>query len=161
MVMRDDHVYIASGWEGLNIIDASSPETMELVGAWGAETYVRNVAFSGNFAFVAGSSDGLHAVDISNPSMPSTISILDLYSSVRDVAIGSGDVVLVTSDGAAEAIAPTGEHFGYDRVIEYLEKCDGRSAAAIVEGLVDSVTSFAGDAPLHDDITVLAMVADE
>jgi serine phosphatase RsbU (regulator of sigma subunit) len=79
---------------------------------------------------------------------------------VRDVDVGSGDVVLVTSDGAAEAISPTGEHFGYDRVIEYLESCDERAADSIVDGLVDAVTSFGGDAGLQDDVTVLAMVVE-
>ena len=79
---------------------------------------------------------------------------------VRDVDVGSGDVVLVTSDGAAEAIAPSGEHFGYDRVIEYLEGCDGQAADSIVDGLVDAVTLFGGDVGPHDDVTVLAMVVE-
>lgn len=79
---------------------------------------------------------------------------------LRDVVVASGDVILVTSDGAPEAVAPTGEHFGYDRVVSYLEGCDGRSAEAIVNGLVDMVTSFVGASSPHDDVTVLAMVVD-
>jgi sigma-B regulation protein RsbU (phosphoserine phosphatase) len=79
---------------------------------------------------------------------------------VREVPIAAGDVVLVMSDGAAEALAPTGEHFGYDRVISHLEGCADRTAEAIVDGLLDAVTSFVGTAPLHDDVTLLAMVVE-
>lgn len=79
---------------------------------------------------------------------------------VRDVAVASGDVVLVTSDGAAEAISPTGEQFGYDRVAAHLEGCGGRTAEAIVDGLLDAVTSFVGSSSVQDDVTVLAMVVE-
>ena len=77
-----------------------------------------------------------------------------------EVAVEKGDVVLVTSDGAPEAIAPTGELFGYERVVEYLTGCDGQAAVSIVDGLIDAVTSFGEDSPLHDDVTVLAMVVE-
>jgi serine phosphatase RsbU (regulator of sigma subunit) len=78
----------------------------------------------------------------------------------RDVAVASGDIVLVTSDGAAEAISPTGEQFGYDRVADHLQGCGGRTAEAIVDGLLDEVTSFVGSSPIQDDVTVLAMVVE-
>jgi serine phosphatase RsbU (regulator of sigma subunit) len=86
--------------------------------------------------------------------------LADASYGVREVPVASGDVVLVTSDGAAEAIAPTGEHFGYDRMISFFEGCEGRTAEAIVDGLVDAVTSFVDPSPLHDDVTVLAMVVE-
>ena len=84
----------------------------------------------------------------------------DASYALRDVTVASGDAILVISDGAPEAIAPSGEHFGYDRVVSYLEGCDGRSAEAIVDGLLDTVTSFAGSSSPHDDVTVVAMVVD-
>ncbi len=79
---------------------------------------------------------------------------------VREVPIASGDVVLVMSDGAAEALAPTGEHFGYDRVIAHLEANGDGTAESIVDGLLDEVTTFVGTAPLHDDVTLLALVVE-
>ncbi len=79
---------------------------------------------------------------------------------VRLVEVASGDVILLMSDGVAEAIAPTGEHFGYDRTIAYLEHSTGRTAEAIVDGLVEAVKAFIEPSPLHDDVTVLAMVVE-
>jgi len=79
---------------------------------------------------------------------------------VREVRVSSGDVVLVFSDGVAEALATTGEHFGYDRVVGHLASCDGVTATTIVDGVIEAVTSFVGPAPLHDDVTVLAMVVE-
>jgi serine phosphatase RsbU (regulator of sigma subunit) len=86
--------------------------------------------------------------------------LADARYPVREVPIAAGDVVLVMSDGAAEALAPTGEHFGYDRVISHLEGCAGRTAEAIVDSLLDAVTSFVGTATLHDDVTLLALVVE-
>jgi len=77
---------------------------------------------------------------------------------VRDVPIASGDCVLVMSDGVAEALAPTGEHFGYDRVLAYLERASSGSASSVVDGLLDEVTTFVGTAALYDDVTLVALV---
>lgn len=86
--------------------------------------------------------------------------LADATYPVREVPVAAGDVVLVISDGVAEALAPSGEHFGYDRVIAHLAAAEGCTAEAIVDGVVEAVTSFAGPTPPHDDVTVLALVAD-
>ena len=85
--------------------------------------------------------------------------LADVEYPVREVSISTGDKVLVMSDGVAEAAAPTGEAFGYDRVASYFRRANHRPAEEIVDGLFEAVTSFADSSPLLDDVTVLVLVA--
>ncbi len=77
---------------------------------------------------------------------------------VRQVPIGSGDVVLMMSDGLIEEVDASGNAFGYGRVASYLKSCDVSSAEVIVDGLLDSATAYVGSSPPHDDVTILAMI---
>ncbi|MCK5377217.1 MAG: serine/threonine-protein phosphatase, partial [Acidobacteria bacterium] len=82
----------------------------------------------------------------------------DVDYPVQETPIGSGDVVLIMSDGVIETINSAGDAFGYRRASSYLSGCDGDTAEEIVNGLLDAAMGFAGTSAPHDDITVLAMV---
>jgi serine phosphatase RsbU (regulator of sigma subunit) len=68
-----------------------------------------------------------------------------------------GDALLLYTDGVVEARSGKEEEFGEGRLGEYLAACGEEPAAAIVDGLVERVFSFAGDEPQYDDVTVLAV----
>jgi sigma-B regulation protein RsbU (phosphoserine phosphatase) len=75
------------------------------------------------------------------------------------VRLEAGDAVAVVTDGVTEAGSPDGLEFGDERVCESLRRCRDGSAAAILEDLVGSVSAWAGDAGVGDDLTALILKA--
>lgn len=75
----------------------------------------------------------------------------------RSVTLEPGDLLLVATDGIAEASGPTGEQFGVDRMIEVAERLAASGPQAVVEGLLEAAERFTGGAEASDDRTVLAL----
>ena len=74
---------------------------------------------------------------------------------ITELSLAPGDALLIYTDGVCDAIDPRGQSFGTDRIEQFLSlPPDGREADAVVQGLFDAVTAFAGEAPQEDDITV-------
>jgi serine phosphatase RsbU (regulator of sigma subunit)/SAM-dependent methyltransferase len=75
-----------------------------------------------------------------------------------DVALRSGDVIVLCSDGFIECRNPAGEMFGDRRLRETLAKLGGLSAQSIADGLLEATEIHAaGDASRHDDRTALVL----
>jgi serine phosphatase RsbU (regulator of sigma subunit)/pSer/pThr/pTyr-binding forkhead associated (FHA) protein len=70
--------------------------------------------------------------------------------------MGTGDVLLLFSDGVTEAVNPAGEEFGEERVIAVLRRNRERSAGEILSAVTQAVTDFAAGAPAADDLTLIA-----
>lgn len=68
-----------------------------------------------------------------------------------------GDTVVVFSDGLSEAQSESGEEFGEDRILAYLEAHRGASPAELREGLIAQAREFCAGAPQGDDLTVLVV----
>jgi len=86
------------------------------------------------------------------------------YRTSDPVAIESGDVLVLCTEGIPESSrrAPSGgllEFFGEERLREAVRERRGQSPRAIVEGLLEEVSEFVGDADPDDDRT-LAVVTD-
>ncbi len=68
------------------------------------------------------------------------------------------DLLLLSSDGLVEAMNEQGELFGFERLMASLIQLPPHiSAQAAVEQLMTTVMRFAGQAELHDDLTVVMM----
>jgi len=67
-----------------------------------------------------------------------------------------GDRLVLYTDGVVEAFNPIDEPYGLERLIAEVRACDG-PAAALVERICQSVTSFAGAAAQSDDITLTVL----
>jgi phosphoserine phosphatase RsbU/P len=77
---------------------------------------------------------------------------------VTELALAPGEALLVYTDGVCDAADTTGASFGVAGIERFLAKhASARPAAALVDGLVGAVNSFAGDAPQEDDITVAVL----
>jgi sigma-B regulation protein RsbU (phosphoserine phosphatase) len=67
-----------------------------------------------------------------------------------------GDRLVIYSDGVTEAGIDDGEEFGEDRLVLLLGRGPGKSAAWLVQSMVDDVAQFSG-AERHDDVTVVCI----
>jgi sigma-B regulation protein RsbU (phosphoserine phosphatase) len=68
-----------------------------------------------------------------------------------------GDFAAILTDGLFEALDASGEQFGIDRVMELLRGRRDAPAREMVEGLRDTVMSYAGELPQADDLTAVVL----
>jgi sigma-B regulation protein RsbU (phosphoserine phosphatase) len=75
----------------------------------------------------------------------------------KEIALNSGDVVVLYTDGVTEAINDREEQFGQDRVIAIAEQTRDLSAADIMQHIKDGVLEFSREQPQFDDITLMVI----
>ena len=73
------------------------------------------------------------------------------------VAIGSGDLLVIFTDGLAEAVNGSGEEYSEARIQARVETLAHESAATVLALLMGDVDTFVGPARQHDDITCMAV----
>jgi len=66
-----------------------------------------------------------------------------------------GDTLVLFSDGVTEAVNPSDEDFGEQRLAELVASMQGKSAQEIMEAVHSEVARFTQGAPPADDITVV------
>ena len=81
----------------------------------------------------------------------------DISFQQATVGLETGDLLVAFTDGMSEAMNPTGEQFGEQRLMKAIECCDGLTAAEIAKRLLVAVDAFVAGAPQHDDMTLLVM----
>ncbi len=91
---------------------------------------------------------------------PSTGMMAGLMPGVEITALEAeirpGDTLLFYSDGVTEAFNMEGEAFGDDRLLD-ASKVTVTSLSELVSSVSNAVTTFAGECPQSDDITLLAI----
>src|SRR5258708_2571601 len=80
----------------------------------------------------------------------------DWECSITEVRLAPGDLVLLYTDGASEAMNDSGEQFGEDRLFEVLRSHAHLPPPAILHKCLDRVRGFADDGE-RDDITLVAL----
>ena len=83
-----------------------------------------------------------------------TLSPTASYSS-REVALDSGDLLLLYTDGLAEARAG-GQLFGEERIAAHIRRDPGVSADVLCKSLLAAARDFASG-PIRDDVAILAV----
>ena len=68
--------------------------------------------------------------------------------------LGSGDTLVLYTDGITEAFNPSGEEFGEQRLVEALRKHRGACAAELLNAIVGDVQQFCPH-DQYDDITLI------
>lgn len=71
------------------------------------------------------------------------------------ITLGSGDVLVVYSDGVSEANNIKDDEFGLDRLKNVIKAHMGRPASAIRDKVESALSEFTGTAPANDDITLV------
>lgn len=77
----------------------------------------------------------------------------------RTVMLQSGDILLLLTDGLTEAMNRLMESYGSDRLCEFLTKLPVNTLPArqIADAVLNDIRAFAGDAPQHDDMTLVVV----
>ena len=68
-----------------------------------------------------------------------------------------GETLLLYTDGVTEAVNPSMEEYGEQRMIDTLSTQTAHTCRETIDGLLQSVRDFAGEAEQSDDITILAL----
>jgi sigma-B regulation protein RsbU (phosphoserine phosphatase) len=68
-----------------------------------------------------------------------------------------GDLIVLFTDGLVEARNSKEEEFGEERVSGWMAQTAGLGAKDFITGLLSNVKEFVGQAPQHDDLTVVAL----
>jgi serine phosphatase RsbU (regulator of sigma subunit) len=76
----------------------------------------------------------------------------------QQVELAPGDAMVVYSDGVSEAMNEAGDFFGDDRLHATVRALTGRPARQIGQTVLDALKAFTGDAPRHDDVSLLVLV---
>ena len=74
--------------------------------------------------------------------------------------LAAGDTFILFTDGVTEAMNMASEEYGEDRFYASIKANTQADLDAMLKALVDDVLSFAGEAPRHDDITLLLLRRD-
>ncbi|MEM7348484.1 MAG: SpoIIE family protein phosphatase, partial [Chloroflexota bacterium] len=73
------------------------------------------------------------------------------------VDLQRGDMIILTSDGVVEAMAPTDEMFGFERLEQAVVTGPDRSSEAMLAHLRNEIDKFVGQAEPHDDFTIMVV----
>ena len=79
------------------------------------------------------------------------------YAPAEPVALASGDILLMLTDGIDEAMRADGEVFGVERAIEVVRQHRDRPASELVELICRTATEFTAPEPQADDLTVVVV----
>lgn len=73
------------------------------------------------------------------------------------IPIAENDILVFYTDGVSEAMNNNEEIYGEDRLRAVIEKFAHLSPQQLQEKIVDSVARFSGNAPQHDDLTMVVV----
>ena len=77
----------------------------------------------------------------------------------RKMKLDVGDVVLLYTDGVTESFNTKQEAFGDERLYKFVRENHELPPKELVKAIVTDVELHQGDAPQHDDITIVALAA--
>lgn len=97
-------VYIADGYEGLQIIDVSMPTHPKIIGNFDTSGYAYEVVVQNGTAYVADMWNGLQIIDVSNPTSPQFISSLYTQDYAYDLVL-LNDIAYIADGKAGLQIA--------------------------------------------------------
>ena len=78
------------------------------------------------------------------------------YQETR-IPMSIGDKVILYTDGIVEAKNADGELFGFERLLEIVNEGRSDGANTLMNRILAQVDSFVGQAPQHDDLTVIVI----
>jgi sigma-B regulation protein RsbU (phosphoserine phosphatase) len=68
-----------------------------------------------------------------------------------------GDKMIFYTDGIVEAMNEQEEMFGFERLLEIIQEARVMNADSLLNDILAKVDEFSGNAPQHDDLTVIVV----
>jgi PAS domain S-box-containing protein len=102
-------------------------------------------------------SEGAAKVVLESTGCPLGVHPAAAFPLADPVALAPGDLVLLLTDGILEARSPEGVILGGQRTLDVVRANRGRSAAAIVEALLQAVQEHSGRRAARDDLTAIVI----
>jgi len=81
----------------------------------------------------------------------------EYFPRTETVQLSEGDVLLLYTDGITEAFNNEMEQFGSERLAEFIQNAADLSAADMLQVVRQGISAYNGDAPLADDLTMVAL----
>jgi len=75
----------------------------------------------------------------------------------KQLKLSPGDRVIFYTDGIVEAMNAKNEMFGFERLLTVVTNVGAMPASALHEQILNSVSEFSGEAPQHDDLTIIVL----
>lgn len=158
-----DYAFVVAGWEGLDVIDVSSPSTPVLHGSYSTTGSAQGVEVTGDLAYVAQGYSGLAVIDVTDPASPtelgsyvtsSSSTALDVKGNVAYLCVGQHGLAIVDvtassspvllgsydTDGDAEDVVVAGDYaFVADRYegMAIIDVSDPTSPAQVAKVITD------------------------
>ena len=76
------------------------------------------------------------------------------------IVLKPGDRIIFYTDGIVEAMNEKEEIFGFDKLLDVLQSRGSISADELLREILNKVKLFAGNAPQHDDLTLIVVGAE-
>lgn len=95
--IHDNYAYVASGTNGLVIIDISNPASPQEIGSYDTGSSADGVFVSGNYAYVADRFDGMRIINITTPTTPVEAGYYYQTTVTSDVWV-DGDLAYLAAD---------------------------------------------------------------
>ena len=73
------------------------------------------------------------------------------------VSLGTGDLMVLYTDGVTEAVNGRNEEFGIARLCEVVTRSHERPSEEILEAVLERVRAHIGKAKVYDDISLLVV----
>jgi len=75
----------------------------------------------------------------------------------EELQLSAGDLLAVFSDGVSEALNPTGDEYGEERIQQTVAPNWLEPSDVVLQSLLESVKGFAQGAPQNDDVTAMVV----
>jgi serine phosphatase RsbU (regulator of sigma subunit) len=119
------------------------------------KTNVMTVGIAGHMPIMIRNTDGT-IVEFGDEIVGLPIGVMDDYSyDVVTRTIEPGESFVIYTDGVSEAMNPTNDLYGIDRLRELMRESQAGQADALGKVILEDVRRFADGRPQNDDITIM------
>ncbi len=95
-------------------------------------------------------------INIDSSTVPLGI-FCNMEYQVQKLKLGSGESLILYSDGLSEARGETEEEYGEKRIMDFVQKNYNTSPQNLIDSLINDVNEFTGGSKLLDDLTIMAI----
>lgn len=91
------------------------------------------------------------------PTAPAIGLAEDFHPKMESISFAEGDSLLLYTDGVTEVLNISNEMFGQERLAELVQQYADRPAPDLLQGVRHALSTFGGNQPLADDVTMVAL----